>query len=129
MTIVPSPIAEVCYVGDRLQVTCNASSDTFLRWRFDYTFENGTTDQSFSEITTASSLSNFIISMNNPKTDIVLTITRESARHATPLVATADYNAVSRTLNRTIITCLEFDETSVASTTVNIAMESNGKSH
>ena len=118
MTISPSPIAEVCYIGDRLQVTCNVS-DTFLRWRFNYTFENS---QTFSETTTASMARASFSSMENPKADIVaLTITRVSEHGAVPLVATAEFYPVSVTLNRTVISCLDFDRMSMATTTVNIA--------
>ena len=124
MTISPSPIAEVCYVGDRLLVICNVS-DNFLRWRFNYTFENGTTDQSFSEMITAGTTRASLRSMSNPKTDVLLTITRVSELGATPLIATAEFSAVSMTMNRTVITCLDFYRMSMAMTTVNIMARSS----
>ena len=126
ITISPSPIAEVCYVGDRLLVTCNVS-DSFLRWRFTYVFENGTTDQTFTEDVTASASSSTARPMNNPKSDIDMFFTRISERNALPFVSTVQFSAVPETLNRTIITCIDFDGASLANTTVLIAMESSSE--
>ena len=128
VTISPSPIAEVCYVGDRLLVTCNVS-DTFMRWRFTYIFENGTIDRSFNEIVSGSVASNIIRPINNPRTDVDLTFIRVSERGARPIVITAEFNDVAKTLNGTTITCSNLNETSIATTTVNIAMEGDSKSY
>lgn len=44
VTISPSPRATVCYVGDRLEVTCN-STDSILKWQLTFFLENGSTAQ------------------------------------------------------------------------------------
>ena len=99
-----SPRADVCHVGDTLEVTCNLtnSSESVLQWSLNFATEIGMTPR----------LSSTISSTNqNARTEIldsmIFTFSRSSELNALPLTSTLVVRLVQNSLNGTRISCTE----------------------
>ena len=121
MTISPSPRAAVCHVGDRLKVTCN-STDSALLWRL-------TLLGMANPIEIAISSTTIVIPRAMINSSRV-TVSRTSERGAVPLISILEISSVSETLNGTLnITCMEFETSMAAITTVYIAESIQSESY
>ena len=124
VTISPSPKVTVCYVGDRLEVTCN-STDSILKWRVTFLIENGLTAQLLPVPLISSTALNDMIRVVNTST---LTFSRVSERGLDiPLVSRLVIDIVGSSLNGTIITCMEGNTATMATTTLYIVGGINGE--
>ena len=123
-TISPSPRATVCYVGDRLQLTCN-STGSILKWQLTFFLENESTAQLLPVPLVSSTSLNEIIRVVNTST---LTFSRVSERGLDiPLVSRLVIDSVSKSLNGTNIICMEGNSAAMASTTLYIVCDVNGE--
>ena len=124
VTISPSPRATVCYVGDRLESTCN-STDSILKWQLTFFIEDGSTTQLLPVPLISSTALNEIIRVVNTST---LTFSRISERGLDiPLVSRLVIDSVSKSLNGTNITCMEVNTAAMATTTLYIVGDINGE--
>ena len=124
VTISPSPRATVCYVGDRLEVTCN-STDSILKWQLTFFLENGSTAQVLPVPLISSTTLNEMIRVVNTST---LTFSRISERGLDiPLVSRLVIDSVSKSLNGTNITCMEGNTAAMATTTLSTVGDINGE--
>jgi hypothetical protein len=116
-------VAQVCHVGDSLQLTCTAAltgSIQTIRWSiFRVTNEQGT----LSEITNSVLIDNSDDNQRKSKevASITFTYARISDQGASPLISTLSINSVSSELNGTVVNCSDVSNpTTLASTTIQI---------
>ena len=121
MTISPSPRADLCRVGDYLDVKCSIN-ETILRWelvqigRDAFVQRDITSTQKSQEIVTVDST--------------VLVFSRISELGAQPLESTLEISSVGQSLNGSTITCMESstrDMAPMATTTIHIVGENDGR--
>lgn len=118
VTISPSPRAAVCRVGDRLEITCNATGRA-VTWNLAVI---GATN-SISRTLSTTTLNQAIVPINST----TLIFSRVSELGALPLISTLVITALSQGLNGTSITCMELGTASMATTSIYIYGGSNGK--
>ena len=116
--ISPSPRAAVCHVGDRLEITCNATG-TIVTWNLAVI---GATN-SISRTLSTTTVNQATLSINST----TLIFSRISDLGALPLISTLVITALSQSLNGTMITCMELGTASMATTSVYIYGDSNSK--
>ena len=103
MTISPSPKADVCRVGERLQVTCGTPETTFLEWELAIVGVTNSISRLLSSITNYSD--HVMIPLNS--TTATLTFSRVSDFGVSPLITMLVIPSVIQDLNETRITCKE----------------------
>ena len=116
--ISPSPRAELCHIGDRLEVMCKITSSTvsFSKWSLEYISESGTTIHLISTIT-----STMMFDDTQVMDSTEFTFSRSSGLGELPLVSSLYISPVRGSLNGTIISCGEGrgdDPANSANTTV-----------
>ena len=121
VTVSPSPVATVCHVGDRLEVTCNTTASVLI-WSLMYISENGMAEQ-HSEIVTSGSMTQPTITINSS----VVSFMRRSEPRSAPLISSMVIGSVSVALNGTRITCMEFGTTIEATTIMYVVPSQSGR--
>ena len=121
MIVSPSPRAGVCRVGDGLEVTCN-STDIALLWRLTLLGMANPIERSISSTTVA--IHRAMINSSR------VTVSRTSQKGAVPLISILEISIISDSLNGTLnITCMDFEMSMAATTTVYIAGSIQGESY
>ena len=101
VTISPSPKADVCRVGERLQVTCGTPETTFLEWELAVVGVTNSISRLLSSTTNYSD--HFMVPLNST----TLTFSRVSDFGVSPLMTMLVIPSVIQNLNETRITCKE----------------------
>ena len=111
--ISPSPRAEVCHVGDSLEVTCNItnSTESILQWRVDFPSEIGMTTH-LSAIVTISTMHDQTTVLDS----IIFTFSRSSGLRVSPLSSVLYIGPVRDAVNGTRISCSEGLDTNTGMT-------------
>ena len=102
MTISPSPRADVCRVGERLQVTCNTTKTT-IEWELAEVVGHANTIKRILSTNSTTNSDYFFISLNST----TLTFSRISEFGASPLISMLVILSISQNLNGTRVKCME----------------------
>ena len=126
LTLSPSVIAPVCHVGDRLEVTCNSTIATFLRWRIsllDEQQQDRNIERNINSDDLGAQTSNNTVNFTSFK------FTRTSTQGVSPLVSKLTIINVTNNLNGTRVYCEEVDGSmSAYFTTIIVVVTGNSKS-
>ena len=118
----PFPRATLCHIGDRLEVTCRGTvNESVLDWEIVLT---GTVanDRIDSTVTSTQQSQEII-----PSHSTVFIFSRTSELGTLPLISTLEISVVLLPLNGSTITCMTESPSAVATTTVHIVGENDGK--
>ena len=102
VTISPSPKADVCRVGERLQVTCNTTKTT-IEWELAEVVGHANTIKRILSANSTTNSDYFLISLNST----TLIFSRISEFGASPLMSMLVILSISQNLNGTRVKCIE----------------------
>ena len=116
----PFPRATVCHIGDQLEVTCRGTvNESVLDWEFVFT---GTNDRIIRTVTSTQQIQDIV-----PSHSTVFMFSRTSEVGTLPLMSTFEIAAVRLPLNGSTIICMTDSPSAVATTTVHIVGENDGR--
>ena len=121
MIISPFPIAAVCSVGDRLQVTCLSTNESILYWEF---MLEGTNNPIEREISSTIQVLEVVRALST-----VFIFSRTSELGALPLESTLEIGSVDQNLNGSTIICRDSPSVTepMAITTVHIVGDNDSR--